>query len=72
MDGGWYLGIASSGYELQKPESTAFFPLFPMLIRLGADWGGKPALWGVRQVAYICGYLDVTSMLPCGQLHTLG
>jgi hypothetical protein len=47
MDGGWYLGIASSGYELQKPESTAFFPLFPMLIRVGAGWGGKPALWGV-------------------------
>ena len=39
--------IASSGYELQKPQWTAFFPLFPMLIRVGAGWGGKPALWGV-------------------------
>src|SRR5215207_9017351 len=47
MDGGAYLEIASSGYELQKPQWTAFFPLFPMLIRVGAGWGGKPALWGV-------------------------
>jgi hypothetical protein len=47
FDGGWYLGIASSGYDLDNPASTAFFPLFPMLIRLGAALGGKPAIWGV-------------------------
>lgn len=34
-DAGWYLGIARDGYEFKKgkPSSTAFFPLYPMLIR---------------------------------------
>ncbi|MGH7912479.1 MAG: hypothetical protein ACREOV_12225 [Candidatus Dormibacteraceae bacterium] len=29
-DGGWYVGIAAHGYS---PDATAFFPLFPMLVR---------------------------------------
>jgi hypothetical protein len=44
-DGAWYSEIATGGYGERAP--TAFFPLYPMLIRLGiALWGG-PALWGV-------------------------
>src|SRR5215212_8883546 len=50
-DGVYYLDIATKGYEDivldNHPERTAFFPLFPMLIRLGAALGGTPALWGV-------------------------
>ncbi|CAN5549875.1 hypothetical protein BH23CHL2_BH23CHL2_00910 [soil metagenome] len=35
-DSGWYLTIASEGYSYDPsyPSSVAFFPLFPLLIRL--------------------------------------
>src|SRR5215212_1536822 len=46
-DGVIYLDLAAAGYEANGPERTAFFPLFPMLIRLGAALGGPTALWGV-------------------------
>ena len=34
-DAGWYLSIARDGYEFKKgqPSSTAFFPLYPTLVR---------------------------------------
>ena len=44
-DGAWYSDIAMHGYR--TPTSTAFFPLFPMLLRVGTALGGGPALWGV-------------------------
>jgi hypothetical protein len=44
-DGAWYSDIAIHGYR--TPTSTAFFPLFPMLLRVGTALGGGPALWGV-------------------------
>lgn len=46
-DGAWYSEIATEGYEPRYPASTAFFPLYPLLIRLGSLLGGGPALWGV-------------------------
>src|SRR5215203_141654 len=46
-DGAWYSEIATEGYGPHAPESTAFFPLFPMIVRVGAAIGGGPALWGV-------------------------
>ncbi len=46
-DGAWYSEIATKGYGARDPASTAFFPLYPMLVRLGAALGGGPALWGV-------------------------
>src|SRR5215211_5924221 len=46
-DGDLYLKIATEGYDLGAPESTAFFPLYPMLVRAGISLGGRPALWGV-------------------------
>jgi hypothetical protein len=46
-DGEYYLFIATEGYDLNAPDTTAFFPLFPLLIRLGAALGGTPAFWGV-------------------------
>jgi hypothetical protein len=46
-DGAWYSEIATEGYGARAPASTAFFPLYPMLVRLGAALGGGPALWGV-------------------------
>lgn len=46
-DGAWYAQIATEGYETGAPASTAFFPLYPMLVRLGTLLGGGPAFWGV-------------------------
>lgn len=46
-DGAWYSEIATEGYDARYPASTAFFPLYPMLVRLGAALGGGPAVWGV-------------------------
>jgi hypothetical protein len=43
-DGAWYSEIATEGYS---PMSTTFFPIFPILLRLGTAVGGSPALWGV-------------------------
>jgi hypothetical protein len=46
-DGAWFSEIATVGYREFDPASTAFFPLYPMLMRLGMVFGGGPALWGV-------------------------
>ena len=46
-DGAWYSQIATEGYGERAPASTAFFPLYPLLVRLEAAIGGGPALWGV-------------------------
>ena len=46
-DGAWYAEIATEGYGERAPASTAFFPLYPMLVKLGIALGGGPALWGV-------------------------
>ncbi|CAN5554530.1 membrane protein [soil metagenome] len=46
-DGAWYAQIATEGYGAGAPASTAFFPLYPMLVRLGTVLGGGPAFWGV-------------------------
>ncbi|MDQ5819673.1 MAG: hypothetical protein M3334_15090, partial [Actinomycetota bacterium] len=41
-DGAWYSEIAMEGYGERAPASTAFFPLYPMLLRLGTAIGGGP------------------------------
>ena len=46
-DGAWYSEIATKGYGAHAPASTAFFPVYPMLVRFGAYLGGGAALWGV-------------------------
>jgi Mannosyltransferase (PIG-V) len=46
-DGAWYSEIAVYGYGYRAPMSTPFFPLFPMLLRVGTALGGGPALCGV-------------------------
>src|SRR3712207_4666678 len=46
-DGAWYAEIATEGYGERAPASTAFFPLYPVLVKLGTAIGGGPALWGV-------------------------
>ncbi len=46
-DGAWYAEIATGGYGERAPASTAFFPLYPMLVKFGTVIGGGPAFWGV-------------------------
>ncbi|HLA12153.1 MAG TPA: mannosyltransferase family protein [Pyrinomonadaceae bacterium] len=51
-DGGWYLHIASRGYERipfeqTEPHNWAFFPLFPMLWRAAAALTGGYLLTGL-------------------------
>jgi hypothetical protein len=52
-DGAWYSEIATQGYRVRAPESTAFFPLYPMLVRLGNALPGGPAVWGVL-ISLVC------------------
>ena len=52
-DGAWYAQIATEGYGERAPESTAFFPLYPMLVRFGSGLPGGPALWGVL-ISLVC------------------
>jgi hypothetical protein len=52
-DGAWYAQIVSDGYAGHAPASTAFFPLYPLLVRSFAELFGGPlslgatSLWGV-------------------------
>jgi hypothetical protein len=46
-DGAWYAEIASQGYGTRAPESTAFFPLYPLSVRFGSSLVGGSAIWGV-------------------------
>ena len=51
-DGVWYIQIAEKGYGASAPESTAFFPLYPLLVRSFAELFGGPislqalSVWG--------------------------
>jgi hypothetical protein len=46
-DGAWYSEIATQGYGVRAPESTAFFPLYPLFVKFGRSLAGGPAVWGV-------------------------
>jgi len=52
-DGAWYSQIATEGYATHAPASTAFFPLYPLLVRSFAGVFGGPlslgatSSWGV-------------------------
>lgn len=41
-DGSWYTGVARGGYPPGSPESTAFFPLYPALMRGATELFGGP------------------------------
>ncbi len=57
-DGSWYIGIARDGYSaapvnVEHMANYAFFPLYPMLIRLAAAAIGNYALAGIV-VSNVC------------------
>ncbi|HJQ30030.1 MAG TPA: hypothetical protein VJ827_11865, partial [Rubrobacter sp.] len=51
-DGVWYTQIAGEGYGASAPASTAFFPMYPLLMRSFAELFGGPlsiealSVWG--------------------------
>ncbi|HEX6708987.1 MAG TPA: hypothetical protein VF068_01530, partial [Rubrobacter sp.] len=51
-DGAWYIQIAGEGYGASAPASTAFFPMYPLLMRSFAELFGGPislealSVWG--------------------------
>ena len=49
-DTGWYVGIASSGYQWSpsldtRQQNIAFFPAYPMLMRYGSLFLGRELMW---------------------------
>ena len=54
-DGQHYLKLALQGYPQPPAESTAFFPLFPGLIRLGIELGLHPIASGIVLVTLLSG-----------------
>ena len=52
-DGAWYSEIATRGYGIRAPASTAFFPLYPLLVKIGNYLPGGPAVWGVL-ISLLC------------------
>ena len=52
-DGAWYAELATEGYGPRAPQSTAFFPLYPLLVRAGTVFGIGPAFSGVL-VSLVC------------------
>jgi hypothetical protein len=66
-DSVWYLTIAGHGYF--SPQSANFFPLYPLLVRLGSDLDNQPlvlgvvlsttAMFGALTVLYRLALLDV-------------
>jgi hypothetical protein len=45
-DSVWYLAIANDGYPADDPRRTAFFPLYPLLLRAADAVVGHPLLAG--------------------------
>ena len=45
-DGAWYSQIATEGYATHAPASTAFFPLYPLMVRSFAGVFGGPLSLG--------------------------
>jgi Mannosyltransferase (PIG-V) len=46
-DAGWFLSVAQSGYDRPSPSATAFFPLYPLSIRVVGEFVGSFTLAGV-------------------------
>jgi hypothetical protein len=45
-DSVWYLAIANDGYPIDDPRRTAFFPLYPLLVRAGDAVVREPVVAG--------------------------
>jgi hypothetical protein len=72
-DGWWYVGISRRGYRFFRPNRqspVAFFPAFPLIIRVLGVWVGGPLLAGFV-LALACG-LGVAVLFHRWALDKLG
>jgi hypothetical protein len=63
-DATWYLGIALDGYS--EPTRTAFFPLYPLLVRIA---GAPGAVVGDDRAAYLLAGIAVSLATFAGALY---
>ena len=63
-DATWYLGIALDGYS--EPTRTAFFPLYPLLVRIA---GAPGAAVGDDRAAYLLAGIAVSLAAFAGALY---
>ncbi len=58
-DGGWYGAVARIGYHLEPPftPTAAFWPLYPLLVRLVSLPFGPQALYVAGLAIPVCGYV---------------
>src|SRR3954454_5303752 len=52
-DSVWYLAIANDGYPAEDPRRAAFYPLYPLLLRVAKALVGSPIVAGVA-VSLVC------------------
>jgi hypothetical protein len=68
-DAGWYLTIANVGYSYEADpdavyqQNIAFFPAYPMAIRLVAPFFGRHTLWVGVLVSLVAFYLALVYLL---------
>lgn len=55
-DAVWYIDIAEVGYPTDYPPRTAFFPLYPVLLRLGGWLVGSPLVAGLL-ISLACAFV---------------
>ncbi len=55
-DAVWYVDIAEVGYPTDYPPRTAFFPLYPVLLRIGGWFVGSPVVAGLL-ISLVCAFV---------------
>ena len=73
-DTGWYLGIATHGYEYDAAKSEAqqniaFFPVYPMLMRYGSIFAGRQVLWTGVAVSFIAFFAALVYLLKLARRY---
>lgn len=68
-DAGWYLGIANGGYSYasdslaQYQQNIAFFPAYPLSIRMLAPLFGRQSLWTGVVISIVAFYFALVYLL---------
>jgi hypothetical protein len=73
-DTGWYLGIATHGYEfdpakIDGQQNIAFFPVYPMLMRYGSIFAGRQVLWTGVAVSLIAFFAALVYLLKLARRY---
>jgi len=74
-DTGWYLGIASEGYQWNRqlpadyPQNIAFFPAFPMAMRYASIVFGRQPLWTGVAISLVAFFIGLVYFLRLARDH---